>query len=60
MVQFSLPLNSRVKAGKTWPKQGETKNRVDYNYRWNPQHVGDARLHHGAFRCAKGLVRTAD
>jgi succinate dehydrogenase / fumarate reductase, iron-sulfur subunit len=45
MVQFSLPPNSRVKAGKTWPKQGESKNLVEFKiYRWNPDDNQNPRL----------------
>jgi succinate dehydrogenase / fumarate reductase, iron-sulfur subunit len=37
MVQFTLPPNSRVTTGKTWPRQGEPKNLVEFKvYRWNP------------------------
>jgi succinate dehydrogenase / fumarate reductase, iron-sulfur subunit len=37
MVQFTLPQKSRVKPGKTWPRQGEPKNLIEFKvYRWNP------------------------
>jgi succinate dehydrogenase / fumarate reductase, iron-sulfur subunit len=37
MVQFSLPANSRVQTGKTWPRQGEAPNQTEFRiYRWNP------------------------
>jgi succinate dehydrogenase / fumarate reductase iron-sulfur subunit len=37
MVQLSLPANSRVGTGKTWPKQGDSKNQTEFKiYRWNP------------------------
>jgi succinate dehydrogenase / fumarate reductase iron-sulfur subunit len=45
MVQFTLPQNSRVKPGKTWPKQGEPKNLVEFKiYRWNPDDNQNPRL----------------
>jgi succinate dehydrogenase / fumarate reductase iron-sulfur subunit len=45
MVQFSLPLNSRVKAGKTWPKLGEARNVTEFRiYRWNPDDHQNPRL----------------
>jgi succinate dehydrogenase / fumarate reductase, iron-sulfur subunit len=35
MVQFTLPKNSRIRTGKTWPKpQGNV--RKFQVYRWNP------------------------
>ena len=37
MVQFSLPKNSTISAGKTWPKpEGATDVREYQIYRWNP------------------------
>jgi succinate dehydrogenase / fumarate reductase, iron-sulfur subunit len=45
MVQFTLPANSRVKTGKTWPRQGEPKNLVEFKiYRWNPDDNQNPRL----------------
>jgi succinate dehydrogenase / fumarate reductase iron-sulfur subunit len=45
MVQFSLPANSRVKAGKTWPKHGEAQNQTEFRvYRWNPDDNQNPRL----------------
>jgi succinate dehydrogenase / fumarate reductase, iron-sulfur subunit len=45
MVQFSLPPNSRVTAGKTWPRQGEPKNLVEFKvYRWDPDDNQNPRL----------------
>ena len=37
MVQFSLPKNSRITTGKTWPKPEGAKNLRKFQiYRWNP------------------------
>jgi succinate dehydrogenase / fumarate reductase, iron-sulfur subunit len=45
MVQFTLPPNSRVIAGKTWPRQGEPKNLVEFKvYRWNPDDNQNPRM----------------
>jgi succinate dehydrogenase / fumarate reductase iron-sulfur subunit len=45
MVQFSLPANSRVKTGETWPKHGEAQNLTEFRiYRWNPDDNQNPRL----------------
>jgi succinate dehydrogenase iron-sulfur subunit len=45
MVQFSLPANSRVSTGKTWPKQGQSKSLTEFRiYRWNPDDNQNPRL----------------
>ena len=37
MVQFTLPQNSRIGTGKTWPKHGDSKAQTEFKiYRWNP------------------------
>ncbi|MFT5787722.1 MAG: succinate dehydrogenase / fumarate reductase iron-sulfur subunit, partial [Ascidiaceihabitans sp.] len=37
MVQLTLPKNSRMTVGKTWPKpEGATNLRKFSIYRWNP------------------------
>src|SRR5580698_3374308 len=37
MVQLTLPENSRVKPGKTWPKPANAKRLTEFRiYRWNP------------------------
>src|ERR1700681_251333 len=37
MVELTLPANSRVITGKTWPKHGESKSLTEFRvYRWNP------------------------
>ncbi|EIE48883.1 succinate dehydrogenase [Salipiger aestuarii] len=38
MVQFTLPKNSKIRTGKTWPKPaGATNVRAFKIYRWNPE-----------------------
>ena len=38
MVQFTLPKNSKIKTGKTWPKpEGATNVRKFQIYRWSPE-----------------------
>jgi succinate dehydrogenase / fumarate reductase iron-sulfur subunit len=36
MVQFTLPKNSRIRTGKTWPRPQGTNVRKFQVYRWNP------------------------
>ena len=37
MVQLTLPENSRIKPGKTWPKPANAKRMTEFRiYRWNP------------------------
>ncbi len=37
MVEFALPANSKIKAGKAWPKpEGAQQTRTFKVYRWNP------------------------
>src|ERR1700721_3387337 len=37
MAEFTLPKNSRISGGKTWPKPaGATETREFSIYRWNP------------------------
>ena len=37
MAEFALPANSRIKAGKTWPKpEGAKQTKTFKVYRWNP------------------------
>lgn len=44
MVQLTLPQNSRVKKGKTWPKpQGATNLRAFRIYRYSPEEGGNPR-----------------
>lgn len=45
MVQLTLPQNSRIRVGKTWPKpQGATKLRRFNIYRWDPDTGENPRL----------------
>ncbi len=45
MVQLTLPKNSRVQAGKTWPKPEGATNLREYRvYRWNPDEGGNPRM----------------
>jgi succinate dehydrogenase / fumarate reductase iron-sulfur subunit len=45
MVEFTLPKNSRVQSGKTWPKPAGATNLREYRiYRWNPDDGGNPRL----------------
>jgi succinate dehydrogenase / fumarate reductase iron-sulfur subunit len=45
MVEFTLPKNSRVVEGKTWPVPDEGANLREYRiYRWNPEEGGNPRL----------------
>ncbi len=45
MVEFTLPKNSRIGAGKTWPKpQGATNLREFRIYRWNPDDDANPRV----------------
>ena len=38
MVQFTLPKNSKVEQGKTWPHPAKAKEEREYRiYRWNPE-----------------------
>ncbi|MDR3492970.1 MAG: succinate dehydrogenase iron-sulfur subunit [Ancalomicrobiaceae bacterium] len=45
MVEFTLPKNSVVKKGKTWPKPAAAKRVREYQvYRWSPDDGGNPRL----------------
>src|SRR5712671_6617110 len=45
MVQLTLPENSRVKPGKTWPKPANAKQLTEFRiYRWNPDDGLNPRL----------------
>src|SRR5580704_3754106 len=42
MVQLTLPKNSRLTAGKTWPKTEGAKQTTEFRvYRWNPDDGGN-------------------
>ena len=36
MVQFTLPKNSKIRTGKTWPRPDTGNVRKFIIYRWNP------------------------
>jgi succinate dehydrogenase / fumarate reductase iron-sulfur subunit len=45
MVQFTLPKNSTITVGKTWPKPAGGKNLREYRiYRWNPEDGSNPRI----------------
>src|ERR1700674_3279125 len=45
MVQLTLPKNSRMIAGKTWPKPAGAKETTEFRiYRWNPDDVANPRI----------------
>ncbi len=45
MVEFVLPKNSRMGAGKTWPKPAGATNIKEYRiYRWNPDDDANPRI----------------
>ena len=45
MVQFTLPKNSKVTEGKTWPQPVDARNVTQYRiYRWDPEGEGNPRL----------------
>ena len=45
MVQLTLPENSRIKPGKTWPKPASAKRLTEFRiYRWNPDDGANPRI----------------
>jgi succinate dehydrogenase / fumarate reductase, iron-sulfur subunit len=45
MVQFTLPKNSKVTEGKTWPPPADARKVAQYRiYRWDPEGEGNPRL----------------
>jgi succinate dehydrogenase / fumarate reductase iron-sulfur subunit len=45
MVQFTLPKNSKVTEGKTWPRPADARKVAQYRiYRWDPEGEGNPRL----------------
>jgi succinate dehydrogenase / fumarate reductase iron-sulfur subunit len=45
MVELTLPKNSRVKAGKVWPKPAGAKRLTEFRiYRWNPEDGSNPRI----------------
>ena len=46
MVEFTLPKNSKVTQGQTWPHaQGAVQETEFRIYRWNPDDGGNPRIH---------------
>ena len=45
MVQFTLPKNSKITAGKTWPRSAGARNPREFRvYRWNPDDASNPRM----------------
>ena len=45
MVQFTLPKNSKITAGKTWPRSAGVRNPREFRvYRWNPDDANNPRM----------------
>ena len=45
MVQFMLPKNSKITAGKTWPRSAGARNPREFRvYRWNPDDASNPRM----------------
>ncbi len=45
MVQFTLPKNSKIAAGKTWPRSAGARNPREFRvYRWNPDDADNPRM----------------
>jgi succinate dehydrogenase / fumarate reductase, iron-sulfur subunit len=45
MVQLTLPENSRIKSGKTWPRPANAKRVTEFRiYRWNPDDDDNPRI----------------
>lgn len=45
MVQFTLPKNSKITAGKAWPKPAGANNLTEFKiYRWNPDDSANPRI----------------
>src|SRR3984893_14585969 len=45
MVQFTLPKNSKMTAGKTWPRSAGARNPREFRvYRWNPDDANNPRM----------------
>ena len=45
MVEFTLPRNSQITVGKTWPKpEGAARLKAFRIYRWNPDDGGNPRV----------------
>ncbi|HWM83425.1 MAG TPA: succinate dehydrogenase iron-sulfur subunit [Pseudolabrys sp.] len=45
MVQFTLPKNSKITQGKTWPKNGDAAKETEFRvYRWSPDDGQNPRI----------------
>ena len=45
MVQFTLPKNSKITQGKTWPRPVNAKSQREYRiYRWSPDDGRNPRI----------------
>ena len=45
MVQFTLPKNSKITVGKTWPRSAGARNPREFRvYRWNPDDANNPRM----------------
>ena len=45
MVQFTLPKNSKITAGKTWARSADARNPREFRiYRWNPDDADNPRM----------------
>ena len=45
MVQFTLPKNSKITEGKSWPGPADARNVTEFRiYRWDPQGEGNPRV----------------
>ena len=45
MVQFTLPKNSKITVGKTWPRSAGARNPREFRvYRWNPDDANSPRM----------------
>ena len=45
MAEFTLPKNSKVTEGKTWPHPAKAKSEREYRvYRWNPEDGNNPRV----------------
>ena len=45
MVQFTLPKNSKITVGKTWPRSAGARNPREFRvYRWNPDAANNPRM----------------
>jgi hypothetical protein len=62
MVQFTLPKNSKITAGKTWARLAGGRNPREYRvYRWNPDDGKNPRMDtYSSLRLRADGARRAD